>query len=200
MDALPSPAPALPASIGPTDAIFVFAGGQARKECGAALWEVLNAARAEGVPETVLVVSVARFEWRRYAFLGLPGMDSLRDAVELVPPRERQFFVVLEEGSVEVRHVRPRRWGTRNEARALAALARERGWRSLLVISSEFHLRRVRLVVRRALRDSGVAVSYASPVRGSDPHGPRRWWRSRRGIRLMASEIVKRFVYVFLRP
>jgi hypothetical protein len=182
------------------EAIFVFAGGQARKESAAGLWRLRSLARAPGDPPITLIVSVARFEWRRYALLGLPGTEALHAAVELAPPRERHFFVILEDGDVEVRHVPPRRWGTRNEARALAALVRERGWRSLLVISSEFHLPRVRLVLERALRGAGVAVAYASPSRGSDPHGPGRWWRRRRGIQLVTSEVVKRFVYVFLKP
>lgn len=200
MEAPRSRVPGLREGSEPLDAIFVFAGGQARKECAADLWRVLSRAGAHGGDGPALVVSVARFEWRRYALLGLPGTDALQEAVPLLPPRERHFFVILEPRSVEVRHVPPRRWGTRTEARALAALARERGWRSLLVISSAFHLSRVRLVVRRALRDTGVAVAYAAPARGADPHGPGRWWRSRRGIGLVASEAVKRVLYVFLRP
>lgn len=182
----PSPASA------PSDAIFVFAGGQARKEEAAELW------RDERAP--ILVVSVARYEWRRYKLLGLPGFDRLNDALERVPPPKRHFFVILEGDEVAVRHVPPRRWGTRNEARAMAALVREREWRSLLVITSAFHRPRVRRVVERALRGTEVAVTYASPSRGADPHGPERWWRSRRGIQLVASEMVKRLVYLFLKP
>lgn len=176
----------------PLDAIFVFAGGQARKEEAAELW------RHERAP--ILVVSVARYEWRRYKLLGLPGVDVLNDALERVPPPRRHFFVILEGEEVTARHVPPGRWGTRNEARAMAALVRERGWRSLLVITSAFHMPRVRRVVERLLRDSEVTVEYAAPVRGSDPHGPERWWKSRRGIQLVASEIVKRLIYRFLTP
>ena len=191
------PPGAPPARAPGPDAIFVFAGGQARKECAAGLWEFLT--REPRLTEMALVVSVARFEWRRYALLGLPGVDALQEAVDLVPPEQRHFFVILERNQVEVRHVTPRRWGTRNEARALAALVAERGWRSLLVISSKFHLARVRWVVRRALSERTVSVAYATPSRGADPHGPGRWFRSRRGIRLVASEQVKRLVYLFLK-
>lgn len=174
------------------DAVFVFAGGQARKEHAARLWRDAVA--------PVLVVSVARFEWRRYALLGLPGTEKLHAAVQHLPPKERHFFVILERGNADIRHVVPRRWGTRNEARALALLARERRWRSLLVISSGFHLPRVALVVERALRGSGCAVAYEAPPAGTDPHGPGRWWRSRRGIRLVGSEVAKRLIYAFLKP
>jgi len=178
------------------DAIFVFAGGQARKEHAAALWRDGRA--------PLLIVSVARFEWRRYSRLSLPGDEALRAAVERVPPVQRQFFVMLEGPAaprVDIRHVPVHRYGTRNEARALAALARDRGWRSLLVISSEFHLRRVALAVDRAFRGSGVAIRYGTPPAGADPQGPGRWWRSRRGIRMVISEIGKLLLYSrFLGP
>jgi uncharacterized SAM-binding protein YcdF (DUF218 family) len=181
------------------DAIFVFAGGQARKELGAAAW------RRGDAP--VLVVSVARFEWRRYALLGLPGFEALRAAVDRVPPPKRHFYVVLERGAASASTKPPRdfdapaervtilsvavhRFGTRNEARALFALARERGWASILAISSEFHLRRVALVLERSFQGSGTALAYAAPAPGADPHGPGRWWRTRRGIKLVLGEVV----------
>jgi hypothetical protein len=55
-------------------------------------------------------------------------------------------------------------------------------------------------VVHRALADRGVSVVYATPSPGADPHGPGQWFRTRRGIRLVSSEQVKRFVYRFLKP
>jgi uncharacterized SAM-binding protein YcdF (DUF218 family) len=176
------------------DAIFVFAGGQARKELGAAAW------RRGDAP--VLVVSVARFEWRRYALLGLPGFEALRAAVDRVPPPKRHFYVVLEPAErVAILSVAVHRFGTRNEARALFALARERGWASILAISSEFHLRRVALVLERSFQGSGVALAYAAPAPGADPHGPGRWWRTRRGIQLVLGEVVKLGTYsAFLGP
>ena len=190
------------------EAIFVFAGGHPRKEFAAEIW------RRGAAP--VLIVSVGRFEWRRYAGLGLPGDVALRAAVEQVPPPERHFFVVVEHGrgvagvpgsiaaapdaGAEAFPIRRRRFGTRNEARALASLTRERGWRSLLVISSGFHLRRVALVVRRALAGSGVRASFAAVPYDRDPYGPGRWWRSPRRVIVVLSEVVKLAVYgVFLR-
>lgn len=191
------------------EAIFVFAGGHPRKEFAAEIW------RHGAAP--ILIVSVGRFEWRRYAGLGLPGDVALRAAVEQVPPQERHFFVVVErrrgvtgvpgaiaaapDSGAEAFPVRRHRFGTRNEARALAALARERGWRSLVVISSGFHLRRVALVVKRALAGSGVRVSFAALPYDRDPYAPGRWWRRPRRVRVVLSEVVKLAVYgAFLRP
>ncbi|MDQ3610583.1 MAG: YdcF family protein [Actinomycetota bacterium] len=41
---------------------------------------------------------------------------------------------------------------TRGEARRLSALARARGWRSLAVVTSTFHVTRARLLVSRCHR------------------------------------------------
>ena len=173
--------------------IFVFAGNEARKELGIAAW------KRGGAP--VLVLSVGRFEWRRYERLGLPGDAALREAVARVPPRQRHFFVVVEGASAEVVPVPLRPFGTRNEARALAVLVRERRWRTVTVISSGFHLRRAVLVVERALRGTGAAASYAALPPGADRYAQGRWWRTPRGIRVVASEVVKLAVYrAWLKP
>lgn len=44
---------------------------------------------------------------------------------------------------------RPDPYSTRGEARMIAKLASERGWRSVVVVTSRFHLRRARLLVER---------------------------------------------------
>jgi hypothetical protein len=144
---------------------------------------------------------VGRFEWRRYERLGLPGDAALREAVARVPPRKRHFFVVVEGKNADVIPVPLRRFGTRNEVRALTALVRERRWRTLTVISSGFHFRRAALMLRRSLRGTGVSVSYAALPPGADRYAAGRWWRTPRGIRVVVSELVKLVVYrTWLKP
>lgn len=175
------------------DAIFVFAGSQERKEFGVQMW------RRGDAP--VLVVSVGRFDWRRYRLLGLPGDDALRLAVERVPPPERHFLVVAEGTDASVIEVPLHRFGTRNEARALAALVEGRGWKRVIVISSAFHLRRVALTVGRALRGSGVAAAYAALPAERDRYRAGLWWRSPRGIRFVLGEFLKLAIYrILLKP
>ena len=41
---------------------------------------------------------------------------------------------------------------TRGEARGVAALARERGWRRLVVVTSTYHVTRARMIFRRGVR------------------------------------------------
>jgi uncharacterized SAM-binding protein YcdF (DUF218 family) len=82
---------------------------------------------------------------------------------------------------------------TAEEADTLRALAMEHGWRRVIVVSSKYHLRRVALACRRALRGTGVELV----VRGSryDPSEPQRWWSRRSDIRWVASELPKVMAY-----
>jgi len=45
---------------------------------------------------------------------------------------------------------RPDPYTTRGEARAIARLAREHGWQSVVVVTSGYHVPRARLIVQRA--------------------------------------------------
>jgi uncharacterized SAM-binding protein YcdF (DUF218 family) len=57
-------------------------------------------------------------------------------------------------------------YSTRGEARTVARLARERGWRSVVVVSSTFHLTRARILFRRCYSGHLTMVGSPSP-----------WWR-----------------------
>lgn len=67
------------------DCIFVLAGREERKRYGIDLW------KTHWAPE--LILSVGRFEWRRFYALGLPGDGGLRGLVDNTPPVARHFFV-----------------------------------------------------------------------------------------------------------
>jgi hypothetical protein len=156
------------------DLLFVFAGAQHRKEFALAAWRT-GAARTLGI-------AVARFEWRRVPGLALPGDGGLLGLVEATPPRERLFVLLLDADRVEARRVPKGRWGTWSEAKALAAIARERGVGGIVVCTSGYHLPRAILAVRRALAASGVkecmVTSLAAEEPESSPLAPRARWRS----------------------
>ena len=50
----------------------------------------------------------------------------------------------------EIVAMRPEPYNTRGEAAIAARLARERGWRSLVVVTSSYHVPRARRIFRRA--------------------------------------------------
>jgi uncharacterized SAM-binding protein YcdF (DUF218 family) len=59
---------------------------------------------------------------------------------------------------------------TRGEARAVAALARERGWRRLVVVTSTYHVTRARMIFRCAVRSELRFVSAGSSRRRLPRH------------------------------
>jgi uncharacterized SAM-binding protein YcdF (DUF218 family) len=132
------------------DSIFVLAGKQERKECGIDLWSRGYA------PE--LILSVGRFEWRRFYHLGLHSDGGLLQLVEATPPVERHFFVRFGSDGARAWRVRRGRFGTWTEAHALAGAMREAPVDSVLVVSSPHHLRRSALALRHAFRRLGTRI------------------------------------------
>jgi uncharacterized SAM-binding protein YcdF (DUF218 family) len=82
---------------------------------------------------------------------------------------------------------------TAAEAAELREMARARGWRSVIVVTSKYHTRRAGLAFRRAFDGTGVRIA----VRASkyDLSDPARWWRTRGDFRFVTSEWPKLFAY-----
>lgn len=148
------------------DCIFVLAGRPERKVFGIDLW------RRGYAPE--LILSVGRFEWRRFYTLGLPADGGLRQLVDATQPKERHFFVRLGDSQAKAILIPRGRLGTMTEGRELSALLRGGAIRSLMVVSTSIHLRRAALVFRRAFRGSGIDLAFVavpedlSSIRRSD--------------------------------
>ena len=118
--------------------IFVLAGRVYRKEYALDLFR-------QGLAPRILF-SVSRFEIRRFSKMALPvPLDLLKLAQELPPP-QRHYFAFFEGQEVRTEHVLPRRFGTLTEIEALARwLSENPDIRSVLVVSSDSHLRRIRM-------------------------------------------------------
>ena len=74
---------------------------------------------------------------------------------------------------------------TREEAEALRALVAQRGWRRILVVTSNYHTRRARLIFNRVM-PSDVTVRLAA-ARDSE-YDPTVWWEHRLSIKLFFRE------------
>jgi DUF218 domain-containing protein len=86
---------------------------------------------------------------------------------------------------------------TEDEARALLACIGERGWRSIIVVTSDYHTRRARLIWRKALRKQSPEMRLW--VQGvADPEfQPREWWHRRLYAKTWILECVK-LVWAYL--
>jgi uncharacterized SAM-binding protein YcdF (DUF218 family) len=74
---------------------------------------------------------------------------------------------------------------TLEEARALARLAKERKWRSVIVVTSNFHTRRARYIFQGVF-PQGMEVHVASARDGD--FDPEHWWKKRKSIKELTKE------------
>jgi uncharacterized SAM-binding protein YcdF (DUF218 family) len=82
---------------------------------------------------------------------------------------------------------------TAAEAVTLRGLAQANHWRTVIVVTSKFHLRRARFAMERELNGTGVRVL----MRGSryDHARPEQWWKQRGDIRDILEEVPKFAAY-----
>ncbi|HEY2547918.1 MAG TPA: hypothetical protein VGI46_17735 [Candidatus Acidoferrum sp.] len=109
--------------------------------------------------------SVGRFEIRRFSKMALPvPLDLLKLAQELPPPL-RHYFVFFQDPLVQVEHVPPQGFGTLTEIEALARwLDKNPVINSVLVVSSDAHLRRIRMCCRALLSPKLELAFLAAPL------------------------------------
>ena len=162
------------------DAIFVFAGTLAERPLEAA--DLFREGYAPRIVVTRATIDQATFQLEKRGVRVPTQYDLTRE-------------VLLQLGVPAGVLVTPSfvHDNTGEEARTLRELALEHHWRRVILVSSKYHLRRVRIAARRALRGTDVEVV----VRGSrhDDSFPDRWWTRRRDIRWVASEVPKLVAY-----
>jgi uncharacterized SAM-binding protein YcdF (DUF218 family) len=83
---------------------------------------------------------------------------------------------------------------TREEAAVLRRVAEARRWKRVMVVTSNYHTRRARLIFERVFR--GVAEVRMVASRDA-AYPPDSWWRSRIGVKLFSSECVSFFLAVW---
>jgi uncharacterized SAM-binding protein YcdF (DUF218 family) len=74
---------------------------------------------------------------------------------------------------------------TREEAEAVARLAKERRWHSVIVVTSNYHTRRARYIFRRVFPQD-IETSMASARDGD--FDPQHWWEKRKSIKELTQE------------
>jgi hypothetical protein len=134
------------------DCIFVLVGKEERKTYGIGLWQ------AQWAPE--LILSVGRFEWRGFYFLGLPRDGGLKGLMDETPPAARHFFVCFGAEGARAVLIENGAYGTLSEARALPAFLERRPVRSVMVVSIAMQLRRLALAFRNRFRGSGIQLPF----------------------------------------
>jgi uncharacterized SAM-binding protein YcdF (DUF218 family) len=80
---------------------------------------------------------------------------------------------------------------TREEAVVLSQLVSARGWKRIIVVTSNYHTRRSLYICARTF-PPGTVLRVAS-ARDSE-YDPDNWWRTRRGVKIFAHEFLGMFV------
>jgi uncharacterized SAM-binding protein YcdF (DUF218 family) len=104
------------------------------------------------------------------------------DLVERGVPREKILRVSHDAGS------------TREEADALARVAKEKKWRSVMVVTSNYHTRRVRYIFRRIFPQE-IEVRVTSARDGD--FDPAAWWKKRQSIKELMGEFAGMVVAIW---
>ena len=85
---------------------------------------------------------------------------------------------------------------THEEAELVKQYAVDRGFRSVLIVTSAYHSRRALWTFSRVFRDTGIQVGLTAVTPGTDSPPPATWWLTRRGWRFVPTEYVKMIYYV----
>jgi hypothetical protein len=172
-----------------SDVIFVLAGRECRKHFALRLFR-------QGWAPTLLL-SVGRFEIRRFSNLELPASLDLPAVASTTEPRRRHYFVTIGSGTAEAQRIAVSRFGTMREILAFSNWLREHvSVRSAMVVSSGFHLKRVRMCCRRLVPDETRLQFVAAPEESG--YLPEDWWRNARARKLVFSEVAKVAIYKLL--
>lgn len=118
------------------DAVVVLAGGESRLDVG------LDLVRDAVAPALVVSEDVSGRDDQRVAFCADGGVDAKLADVEVICRKASPF-------------------STRGESRVVAELADRRGWNSLVVVTSRYHLFRAERLIRRCT-DAKLAMRGAS--------------------------------------
>ena len=103
---------------------------------------------------------------------------------EAEPVREALVGLGVPRGAILIPDGAPD--NTAAEALILRSVALQRGWHTVIVVTSKFHTRRSGFAMRRALAGTDIRVAiHASTY---DPAEPSHWWRRRGDVRWLMDE------------
>jgi len=83
---------------------------------------------------------------------------------------------------------------TREEAKALAQVAKQKRWRSVILVTSNYHTRRARYIFSHVFpKDIKIRISGAS----DGDFDPERWWEKRISVKELAREVAAMLVAIW---
>lgn len=142
------------------DVIIVLSGGQGRVEKAAELYKAGYA--------LYIILSNAKES------MSSSG-DMLQTALDLGIPRD----AIYTENSAD---------STLQNAEFTLPIMKEHNFKSAIVVSSDFHIRRVKLLFDRVYKKSDIELTYVGSASG---YNAKRWWSDRKSRETTFNEYVK---------
>ncbi|MEK5398932.1 YdcF family protein [Paenibacillus sp. FSL K6-2859] len=143
-----------------SDAIIILSGGQDRIKKAVELYNFGYAPK--------IILSNAKE-------LASSAGDMLQTALNLGIPKE----AIYTENAAE---------STYQNAEFTLPIMKGHNFQSAIVVSSEFHMRRVKLLFDRVYKDSGIELTYVGSTSG---YNAKRWWSDRKSGETTFNEYVK---------
>jgi len=138
-----------------------------------------------------LLLSVGRFKGSKMPTVDFEGGAAWIVERDRTAPGERHFFCELNTSGVHIQTVRLRRWNTYGEMLGLRGYLEGDMPRSVMIVSTDVHLRRAALAFERVFRDTPVEVRYCPvPARNSSVR-KECWWTRSADRKFVIKEIVK---------
>jgi len=164
-----------------TDAILILAGSSVYIERTDRAAEIFK----QGVaPKIVLTDDGEKTGWSRAEKRNIPYVEMARRnlVAQGVPAADIEIF-------------KPDGSGTIYEAQIIKEKAREKGWQSILIVTSAYHTRRALQTFENVLADENVQIGIVSAPTGQGTPPPFYWWLTAQGWNWVASEYVKILYY-----
>lgn len=161
--------------LGHADALYVLGGSPVERAAEGA--RLVNAGYAPFAVFTGAPVN------EQLAAFGIDSCEAgIGGVIALAAGLPADRMLILREGT-----------STQEEALAIRAHAGAIGADTVIVVTTEFHTRRVSRVLRKALRGTGITAI----VRGARSHRyvAERWWESEEGLIMVNNECVKLLYY-----
>jgi uncharacterized SAM-binding protein YcdF (DUF218 family) len=163
--------------LAPADAIVVLAGDpEERMRFGAELYQ-------KGLAP--VVVCTGELVSGSLQAVGLKVTDAQLGRIALVRHgMDSANVILLEKGT-----------STWEESDAVRVMAKEKGWKRVIVVSSAFHTRRVGWVFKKKFAREGIEVLIAGARPSSNDYQVSAWWQSEKGLLFVNNEYVKLIYY-----
>jgi len=163
------------------DAILILAGSSVyieRTNKAAAIF------KQGAAPKIILTDDGEQTGWSRAEKRNIPYVEmAQRNLIALGVPAE------------DIEIIKPLGSGTIYEAQLFREKARQENLKTVLLVTSAYHTRRVAWTFGRVFENADVEFGIVSPPPGEQTPPPNFWWLVPRGWSFVAGEYVKSFYY-----